>query len=197
MKCVVYTGDRSNHMPAKVVCANFNTNILTSHTVKFGFWVKNPATVKGLAIPLQVYGYDPYLHKKDPWNLIESAIQVIPTLTSAIADVGNFQVSNNYREIQNIDFSFTARNTKNLIQGNLYILKFNFDLRREQKYAGKFKYNSGFSDSSDIIFMRNCKTIILRVGATALTSIVSGGTVLNVLLDDVFYNPQNKLSQTE
>lgn len=70
MKCVVYTGDKSNHKPAKVVCANFNTNILTSHTVKFGFWIRNPTTLKGLAIPLQIYGYDPYLNKKDPWNLI-------------------------------------------------------------------------------------------------------------------------------
>lgn len=57
--CKVYTGDTSNNKPVKIICSNFNTNILTSSTVKLGFWVKNPATIKALAIPIFVYSYKP------------------------------------------------------------------------------------------------------------------------------------------
>ena len=78
--------------------------------------------------------------------------------------------------------------------GDFYIMKFNFDLRVEQKQSGKFNYNSGFGNSADAIFMRNCQTIILRVGATALGLLASGSTTKNVQLTGVFYNPYIKLS---
>lgn len=64
-------------------------------------------------------------------------------------------------------------------QNDLYILKFNFDLRMSQKQAGSFKYNSGFSSSGDVIFMQNCQTIILRVGTSSLSLIGSGSTSKN------------------
>ena len=64
----------------------------------------------------------------------------------------------------------------------MYILKFGFDLRNEQLKAGSFKYNSGLGNSGDIIFMRNCKTVILRVGATDLTTPASGSTDINARL---------------
>jgi hypothetical protein len=47
-----------------------------------------------------------------------------------------------------------------------------------QKYAGAFKYN-GFSSVGDVIFMRNCQTIILRVGSTALGLSTTGSTATN------------------
>lgn len=70
MTCKVYTGDKSNHQPVKIVCANFNTNPTTSSTIKFGFWVKNPATTLGLAIPVQVYAFDPVKARKSAWSMI-------------------------------------------------------------------------------------------------------------------------------
>lgn len=70
MTCKVYTGDKSNHQPVKIVCANFNTNPGTSSTIKFGFWVKNPATTIGLAIPVQVYAFDPVSARKSAWSLL-------------------------------------------------------------------------------------------------------------------------------
>ena len=66
-----------------------------------------------------------------------------------------------------------------MVQNDLYIVKFNFDLRMEQKYAGKFRYNSGLGQSGDVIFMRNCQTVLLRVGASPLTLMASGSTTVN------------------
>lgn len=57
MTCKVYTGDKTNHQPVKIVCSSFNVNLDTSTTVKFGFWTKNPSTSIGLSIPVQVYSF--------------------------------------------------------------------------------------------------------------------------------------------
>ena len=82
-------------------------------------------------------------------------------------------------------------------QGDLYILKFNFDLRNEQTKLGSFKYNSGLSDTGDVIFMRNCKTIILRVGASDLVTVTSGSAAINARIQSQFYNPSMQLTTTQ
>ena len=112
MDCKVYTGDNQNHKPAKIVCSNFNAQITTASTLKFGFWVKNPATIVGLAVPVFVYSYDTYQARKDCWSLIEAGIRVIPTSATPIADLGDFTTSSSSRQISNQHFDFTTRNTK-------------------------------------------------------------------------------------
>lgn len=179
MACKVYTGDKSNHQPVKIVCSSFSSAPTTSTTIKMGFWVKNPTTTVGLAIPVEVYAFNPYSAKKLSWSFIEAAIKVLPTTATAISDLGNFAVSSAVRQISGVNFDFTTRNTKILNQNDLYILKFNFDLRMAQKYAGSFKYNSGLGGVGDVIFMRNCRTVILRVGATGLALMASGSTSIN------------------
>ena len=197
MECKVYTGDLSNHQPVKIICSNFNTAITTSHLVKMGFWVRNPNVNYGLAIPVQIYSWDTYRARKDTWSMIESAIKVLPTSQTPISDDGNFQLSSSFRQIDNQHFDFTTRNTKPLLQGDYYIVRYNFDLRREQKEAGKFKYNSGLSQSGDVIFMRNCQTVLLRVGASALATVNSGSTSINARLQSIFYNPAIQLTTAE
>jgi hypothetical protein len=179
MSCKVYTGDKTNHQPVKIVCSSFSSTPGTSSTIKMGFWVKNPATSVGLAIPVQVYTIEPNTAKRNAWSIVESAIKVLPTTTTAIADLGNFATSLSSRQISGVHFDFTTRNTRIMAQNDLYILKFNFDLRMTQKYAGSFKYNSGLGGVGDVIFMRNCNTVILRVGATNLALMTSGSTSIN------------------
>lgn len=84
-----------------------------------------------------------------------------------------------------------------MAQNDLYILKFNFDLRMTQKYAGSFKYNSGFGGVGDVIFMQNCKTVLLRVGATSLALTSTGSTTTNARIEAVFYNPSIQLLTSE
>ena len=79
MDCKVYTGDLQNHQPVKIVCSNFNTAITNSKLVKMGFWVRNPSTNYGMAIPVQLYSYDTYRARKDTWSMIEAGIKVLPT----------------------------------------------------------------------------------------------------------------------
>lgn len=79
-------------------------------------------------------------------------------------------------------------------QNDLYILKFNFDLRMTQKSAGSFLYNSGLGSSGDVIFMRNCQTIILRVGTSSLNLATTGSTSINARINSVFYNPMIQLT---
>lgn len=56
MTCKFYIGDKINNQPAKIVCNQYNLgSILTTQSIKFGFWVKNPTTTIGLAVPIQVY----------------------------------------------------------------------------------------------------------------------------------------------
>lgn len=52
MTCKVYTGDKTNNQPVKIVCSSFSSTPGTSTTIKMGFWVKNPSTTVGLAIPI-------------------------------------------------------------------------------------------------------------------------------------------------
>ena len=190
MECKVYTGYALNHQPVKIVCGNFNTDILNSHLVKMGFWVRNPTTNYGMAIPVQIYSYDPYRDRKDTWSMIEAAIKVLPNSQTPISDDGNFALSSTYRQISSQHFYFTTRNTRSLLQGDLYILKFNFDLRNQHKQAGKFKYNNGLPHAGDVIFMRTCQTVILRAGATALSTVSSGSPTINARMQSVFYNLQ-------
>lgn len=93
MTCKVYTGDNQNNQPAKIVCSSFSAALSTTTTIKMGFWVKNPQTSIGLAIPIQIYSFDPYLGRKNVWSIIESAIKVIPTSVTPISDLGNFATS--------------------------------------------------------------------------------------------------------
>ena len=56
MTCKVYTGDQTNNQPVTIVCNQFSLSTITSsHSIKFGFWIKNPSTSIGLAVPIQVY----------------------------------------------------------------------------------------------------------------------------------------------
>ena len=73
-------------------------------------------------------------------------------------------------------------------------MKFGFDLRNTQLHAGSFRYNSGLGASGDVIYMSNCKTIILRVGATTLTTPASGSSGINARIQSIFYNPYIQLT---
>jgi hypothetical protein len=70
MTCKVFTGDNQNHQPVKIVCSNFSPTPTTSMNIKFGFWVKNPATTIGLAIPVFVYAFAPNTGIKNAWSMI-------------------------------------------------------------------------------------------------------------------------------
>jgi hypothetical protein len=81
-------------------------------------------------------------------------------------------------------------------------MKFNFDLRKSDKQASAFKYPySSYTNTGDAIFLRNSQTILLKIGATALANFVAADAAqsnkLNVLLDNVLYNPATKLTATE
>jgi hypothetical protein len=52
MNCKVFTGDPTINQPVKIICSGFNSIVTTSSTIKFGFWVVNPSTTVGLAIPV-------------------------------------------------------------------------------------------------------------------------------------------------
>ena len=84
-----------------------------------------------------------------------------------------------------------------MVQSDWYILKFNFDLRQSANSNNNFKYNSGFSNSGDVIFMRNCQTIMLRVGSTNLAFPSPGSTSRNAKVNNLFYNPSYQLTQQQ
>jgi hypothetical protein len=94
--------------------------------------------------------------------MLEAGIKLLPTSSSPINDFGNFQVSSSFRQLDGVDFKFTTRNSKSLISGDLYILRFNFDLRKSNKYLNSFKYPyNSYSNSGNTIFLRNSKTILI------------------------------------
>lgn len=62
-----------------------------------------------------------------------------------------------------------------------------------QKYSSSFKYNSGLSAIGDVIFMRNCQTVLLRVGGTNLALTNTGTTSINARIESNFYNPPTNL----
>lgn len=90
MSCKVYTGDSTNNKPVKIICSSFNTAITSTMTLKFGFWVKNPNSSKGLALPIFVYAYNPIIAAKYIWTMIEAGIRILPTSNLPISDTGNF-----------------------------------------------------------------------------------------------------------
>lgn len=194
MTCKVYPGSAGYKQPTKIVCSNFASTVATTTLVKFGFWVVNPTTSVGMAIPVQVYAYDQPSARKFVWSIIEGGIRVLPVTTTPINDWGNFVSSNPVREVRSTSFSFTTRNTKSMIKNDWYIMKFGFDLRQSANSNNTFAYNSGLGGSGDIIFMRNCQTIMLRVGSTALAITTPGSTSINARITSLFYNPSYQLN---
>jgi len=82
-----------------------------------------------------------------------------------------------------------------MVAQDWYILKFNFDLRNSATSLGSFEYNSAsFTNSGDVIFMRNCKTILLRVGATPLAITTPGSTIKNARITSLIYTPPYQLT---
>ena len=147
-----------------------------------------------MAIPIQIYAYDQPKARKFVWSIFEAGIRVLPISVTPISDVGNFQSSSTYREIQGQDFDFTTRNTKTMVRYDWYIVKFNFDLRQSANSNNNFLYNSGFGASGDVIFMRNCRTFMLRVGSTDLAFMSPASSTLNAKINNLFYNPPYQLS---
>ena len=97
MECKVYPGNVADQQPTKIVCSTFSSTISTSTTIKFGFWIVNPATTKGLAIPIQLYAYDQPTARKFVWSILEGGIRVLPITVTPISDLGNFYTSSTYR----------------------------------------------------------------------------------------------------
>lgn len=179
MRCKVYVGQRSNHQPVKIICSDFNTAITTSNILRFGFWVTNPTVTRSLAIPITIYSYDQVYIKKNNWNFIERGCNIIMTSTAPLWDFGNFALDIPTYQTYPVVMSFTARNTAPLLNGDLYIVKINFDPRQSGPYTTSFKYNAGFGATGTLYIMRNCQTYVLKVGATSLTNILSASTTLN------------------
>lgn len=73
-------------------------------------------------------------------------------------------------------------------------MKFNFDLRKNGVTTSAFSYNTNMAGSGDVIFMRKCQTILLRIGATALNIVSSGSTPKNARINSLIYNPSYQLS---
>jgi hypothetical protein len=48
--------------------------------------------------------------------------------------------------------------------------------------------------TGDVIFMRRCRTILLRIGATVLNIVSSGSTSRNGRINALIYNPSYQLS---
>lgn len=197
MSCNVYPGDSANYQPTKIVCSSFSSTLTSSSTIKFGFWVANPPSTVGMSIPVQVYAYDQQLAKKFIWSIVEAGIRILPVTVTPINDLGNFVSSNPIREIMNTHLSFTTRNTRTMVKNDWYILKFGFDLRQSGNSNGSFNYNSGLGSSGDVIFMRNCQTIMLRVGTNNLDIIAPGATNLIARITSLIYNPSYQLTSTQ
>jgi hypothetical protein len=201
MKCKFYIGDRTNKQPARIICNRFNSDVATNQIIRFGFWVKNPTVTASFAIPIQVYVEEINTNRKIIWQMLEAGIKLIPTAASPINDFGNF-LPDTTRQLIDTDFKFTNRNTKPLQPGDYYIMKFNFDLRKTGRVANAFKYPfSTYSSSGDAIFLQNSRTILLKVGSTALSNWIAADAAQtnkhNVLLDNVIYNPAIKLTSSE
>ncbi len=73
-------------------------------------------------------------------------------------------------------------------------MKFNFDLRNTVNTNSAFLYNTDMAGTGDVIFMRKCQTILLRVGATALSIVSSGSTARNGRINGLIYNPSYQLN---
>jgi hypothetical protein len=97
MTCKVYSGDVYTSRPVKIICSNFDVLITSGMTVKMGFWVVNPSTTKGLAIPAQVYILDQPSQSKVIWSMVEAGIRLLPTPVTPTSDDGNFFLSSTAR----------------------------------------------------------------------------------------------------
>jgi hypothetical protein len=197
MSCKVFTGDTVAYQPVKIICSNFNTAITTAMTVKFGFWVVNPQSTISMAIPVQVYAFDQPSQTKFCWSIVEAGIRILPTYVTPTNDIGSWVSSTPFRGIYSTTLKFTTRNTKSMVQYDWNILKFNFDLTRSGTNIGSFNYNSDLLGVGDVIFMRNCQTILLRIGTTALSIPTPGTTTLNGQIGSLFNNPFTQLTSSQ
>lgn len=196
MTCKVYTGQGTQGIPVKIVCSNFNTALISSKTLKFGFWVTNPSVARSLAIPVTIYSYDQYAVTKANWNLLESAFNIVVASATPILDNGNFQFDIAVYQTYPAVLSFTTRNTAAMANGDLYIVKVGFNPRQLGLFASGFSYNSGFGAAGTLYILQNCMTYVLKVGATALSILPSASATLNAQIKNV-YTPYWKPSTVE
>jgi hypothetical protein len=197
MRCKVFTSDATIGSPVKIVCSNFNIAITTSRSVKFGFWVVNLSSSVSLAIPIQIYALDQPTQRKFVWSIIEAGIRILPITTTPISDTGNFASSSPFREVMSTSLSFITRNTRAMVAGDWYILRFGFDLRQNANANGSFVYNSNLAGSGDVVFLRNSQTILLRIGTTPLSILSPGATTINARINSLFYNPSFQLTTAQ
>lgn len=196
MTCKVTPGQRSNFQPVKIICSNFNTALTTSNVLRFGFWVTNPSVSRSLAIPVTVYSYDQVYVKKNNWNFIEGACNIIVTTAAPLYDFGNFALDISSFQTYPVIMSFTARNSAPLLNGDLYIVKVGFDPRQTGLFSTSFMYNSGFGATGTLYIMRNCMTYVLKVASTSLTNVLSASATLTAQIRDI-YTPYWKLTTSE
>lgn len=185
MTCKVYPGQRTANLPVKIICSNFNTQITTSSTLKFGFWVTNPTVTRSLSIPATIYSFNQYYVTKNNWNFLESGFKLIVTSNSPILDKGNFAFDKPSYQTYPVIMSFTTRNSAPLLAGDFYIVKVNFDPRQNGLFSSGFVYNSGFGATGTLYILRNCMTYVLKIGATTLASVVSGSAGFNAQIKNV------------
>jgi hypothetical protein len=197
MDCRVFPGSVADQQPTKIVCSSFSATVTTSMTVKMGFWMVNPTTAVSMSIPVQIYAYDQPTGRKFVWSMVEAGIRLLPITSTPVSDLGNFAVNTAYREISGRNLDFTTRNTKNMARYDWYIIKFGFALRQSINSNNNFLYNAGLGSSGDVIFMENCRTIMLRVGTNDLALMTPGSSTINGRINGLFYVPPYQLSTAE
>ena len=82
MKCRIYHGDQSRGTPAKIVCGNLLSDLVSPNYLRFALGLTNPPRFTDpslptqISLPILVYSYNPFMFQKTNFNLVNTGVFV-------------------------------------------------------------------------------------------------------------------------
>lgn len=203
MKCRIYFGDFTRAVPARVVCGFLAANLLAPSYLRFAFGFVNPPRITApsipsqISLPLIVYSYDPFYFEKTNFNLVNAAVLVYNG-QDILAPNGYFGTLSNQLQMPNDNLIFGDAHTFPLLVGDSYVMRFNFPLRVNDKFAGLCKSTNGVAATGlygDAYYHERLRIVVCKVTTTVVPAQIA--PLSATMMISGFYTPWYRLADSE
>ena len=200
MNCRIYHGDQTKGSPAKLVCGNLISSLTPGNTLKFAFGFVNPpkitpsVTPSQISLPLIVYSFDPFYFQKTNFNLVNGAL-MITNEENILAPNGYFNPASYQYQMPNEDLTFGDAHTDDILDGDAYILRFNFPIRVNGLQTGACKSADGLTVYGDAYYHENLRAIVCKIIGTTIPA--QTAPLTQTMMVSSFYTPWYRLTDVE
>lgn len=197
MNCRIFHGDQANYKPGRIVCGNFQSTITSSQILWFAIALGNPSSTPGLqvSIPFFIYSQEQGTTVRTNFDVIENAV-FLRDDAYIYSDVGSVRTQNQQLQTSGVYIDMITRNVWNVVNGDYYVILFNFPIRNNGYFSGACTY-PGSSTYGDAYYHQNLWVIICAVTTGTAIGVPAGGYTTRNLRITNFYTPFYYLSPAE